>query len=80
MPLLAEYCAAQMFVERFWESLDAEYRGRGVRVQCQIPFYIVTKFHVVHHDVSFSYYFISIYVCGALSTVFSFTCMVCKGG
>jgi len=43
MPLLAEYGAAKMFVERFSESLDAEYRGRGVRVQCQIPFYVATK-------------------------------------
>ena len=32
-----------MFVERFSESLDAEYRGRGVRVQCQIPFYVAKK-------------------------------------
>ena len=43
MPLLAEYGAAKMFVERFSESLDAEYKGRGVRVQCQIPFYVATK-------------------------------------
>lgn len=43
MPLLAEYGAAKMFVARFSESLDAEYRGRGVRVQCQIPFYVATK-------------------------------------
>lgn len=43
MPLLAEYGAAKMFVERFSESLDAEYRGRGVRVQCQVPFYVATK-------------------------------------
>lgn len=43
MPLLAEYGAAKMFVERFSESLDAEYSGRGVRVQCQIPFYVATK-------------------------------------
>ena len=43
MPLLAEYGAAKMFVARFSESLYAEYRGRGVRVQCQIPFYVATK-------------------------------------
>jgi 17beta-estradiol 17-dehydrogenase / very-long-chain 3-oxoacyl-CoA reductase len=43
MPLLAEYGAAKMFVARFSESLDAEYRGRGVRVQCQVPFYVATK-------------------------------------
>lgn len=43
MPLLAEYGAAKMFVERFSESLDAEYRGSGVRVQCQVPFYVATK-------------------------------------
>jgi len=43
MPLLAEYGAAKMFVERFSQSLDAEYKGRGVRVQCQVPFYVATK-------------------------------------
>lgn len=43
MPLLAEYGSAKMFVERFSESLDAEYRQKGVRVQCQIPFYVATK-------------------------------------
>lgn len=43
MPLLAEYGAAKMFVARFSESLDAEYRGKGVRVQCQVPFYVATK-------------------------------------
>lgn len=43
MPLLAEYGAAKMFVARFSESLDAEYRGRGVRVSCQVPFYVATK-------------------------------------
>ena len=43
MPLLAEYGAAKMFVQRFSESLDAEYGNRGVRVQCQVPFYVATK-------------------------------------
>jgi len=43
MPLLAEYGAAKMFVERFSLSLDAEYKSRGVRVQCQVPFYVATK-------------------------------------
>jgi 17beta-estradiol 17-dehydrogenase / very-long-chain 3-oxoacyl-CoA reductase len=43
MPLLAVYGAAKMFVERFSQSLNAKYRGRGVRVQCQIPFYVTAK-------------------------------------
>jgi 17beta-estradiol 17-dehydrogenase / very-long-chain 3-oxoacyl-CoA reductase len=43
MPLLAEYGAAKMFVQRFSESLDAEYGRGGVRVQCQVPFYVATK-------------------------------------
>lgn len=43
MPLLAEYGAAKMFVQRFSESLDAEYKHQGVRVQCQVPFYVATK-------------------------------------
>mmetsp|Transcript_11613 Transcript_11613/g.25588 ORF Transcript_11613/g.25588 Transcript_11613/m.25588 type:complete len:327 (-) Transcript_11613:192-1172(-) len=43
MPLLAEYAAAKMFVERFSESLNAEYKGKGITVQCQIPFYVATK-------------------------------------
>jgi len=43
MPLLAEYGAAKMFVERFSLSLDSEYKNRGIRVQCQVPFYVATK-------------------------------------
>lgn len=43
MPLLAEYAAAKMFVESFSVSLDAEYKSKGIRVQCQIPFYVATK-------------------------------------
>ena len=43
MPLLAEYAAAKMFVERFSESINAEYAGRGITVQCQVPFYVATK-------------------------------------
>jgi len=43
MPLLAEYAAAKMFVERFSESINAEYASRGITVQCQVPFYVATK-------------------------------------
>lgn len=43
MPLLAEYAAAKMFVERFSESLNAEYSSKGITVQCQVPFYVATK-------------------------------------
>ena len=32
MSLLAEYGAAKMSAELFLESLDAKYRGRGVKV------------------------------------------------
>lgn len=43
MPLLAEYGAAKMFIARFSQSLDVEYKSVGVRVQCQVPFYVATK-------------------------------------
>ena len=42
-PLLAEYAAAKSFVEQLSEGLDVEYRGRGIRVQCHTPYFIVSK-------------------------------------
>ncbi|CAM9429468.1 unnamed protein product [Heterosigma akashiwo] len=42
-PLLAQYCAAKGYVERLSLSLDAELKGKGIRVQCQVPFYVVSK-------------------------------------
>jgi len=43
MPLLAEYSAAKSFIEKFTLALNAEYGGKGIKVQCQIPFYVATK-------------------------------------
>lgn len=43
MPLLAEYSAAKSFIEKFTLALNAEYAGKGIKVQCQIPFYVATK-------------------------------------
>ena len=43
MLLLAEYGAAEMFMESFLESLDTNYRGKGGRGQCQVPFCVATK-------------------------------------
>lgn len=43
MPLLAEYAAAKSYIEKFTLALNAEYNGKGIQVQCQIPFYVATK-------------------------------------
>lgn len=43
MPLLAEYAAAKSYIEKFTLALNAEYGGKGIQVQCQIPFYVATK-------------------------------------
>jgi 17beta-estradiol 17-dehydrogenase / very-long-chain 3-oxoacyl-CoA reductase len=43
LPLLAEYSAAKSYIEKFSRALDAEYKGMGITVQCQIPFYVATK-------------------------------------
>ena len=43
LPLLAEYAGAKSFVEKFSRAINAEYRGKGVTCQCQVPFYVATK-------------------------------------
>jgi len=42
-PLLAGYSAAKGFVERFSDSLHAEYSKKGIVVQCQAPAFVTTK-------------------------------------
>jgi len=42
-PLLAEYSAAKGYVEKFSRGLNAEYKKKGIFVQCQTPFYVATK-------------------------------------
>lgn len=42
-PLLSLYSGAKSFVELFSQSLDAEYKGRGIRVQVQTPLFVATK-------------------------------------
>jgi 17beta-estradiol 17-dehydrogenase / very-long-chain 3-oxoacyl-CoA reductase len=43
LPLLAEYSGAKSFIEKFSRALNAEYRGKGITCQCQVPFYVATK-------------------------------------
>lgn len=43
LPLLAEYSGAKSFVEKFSRAINAEYRGKGITCQCQVPFYVATK-------------------------------------
>jgi 17beta-estradiol 17-dehydrogenase / very-long-chain 3-oxoacyl-CoA reductase len=43
LPLLAQYSAAKSYIERFTRALHAEYSSKGIKVQCQIPFYVATK-------------------------------------
>jgi 17beta-estradiol 17-dehydrogenase / very-long-chain 3-oxoacyl-CoA reductase len=42
-PLLAGYSAAKGYVERFSESLHHEYKSKGIFVQCQKPYFVVSK-------------------------------------
>jgi 17beta-estradiol 17-dehydrogenase / very-long-chain 3-oxoacyl-CoA reductase len=42
-PLLAGYSAAKGAVERFSDSLNAEYAAKGVHIQCQSPLYVTSK-------------------------------------
>lgn len=43
LPLLAQYSAAKSYIEKFTLALHAEYSSKGIKVQCQIPFYVATK-------------------------------------
>mmetsp|Transcript_49383 Transcript_49383/g.84891 ORF Transcript_49383/g.84891 Transcript_49383/m.84891 type:complete len:346 (-) Transcript_49383:85-1122(-) len=42
-PLLSEYSAAKSYVARLSASLDAELKGKGIRVQAQAPLYVTSK-------------------------------------
>lgn len=42
-PLLAQYSAAKSYVDAFARALDAEYSGKGIRVQVQNPLFVTTK-------------------------------------
>jgi len=42
-PLLAQYAAAKAYVDKFAESLHAEYASQGIHVQVQNPLYVTSK-------------------------------------
>ena len=42
-PLLAQYSAAKSYVAMFSKALNAEYKSKGIHVQCQIPLFVATK-------------------------------------
>jgi 17beta-estradiol 17-dehydrogenase / very-long-chain 3-oxoacyl-CoA reductase len=42
-PLLAEYGAAKSYIAMFSKALNAEYKEKGIHVQCQIPLFVATK-------------------------------------
>ncbi|CAM0913465.1 unnamed protein product [Alopecurus aequalis] len=42
-PLYTMYAATKRYVAVFSRSLYVEYRGRGIDVQCQAPFYVATR-------------------------------------
>lgn len=42
-PLLTVYSATKAFVDLFSESLDAELKSKGIRVQAQCPAFVTTK-------------------------------------
>lgn len=42
-PLYSVYSASKAFIEFFSRSLHTELKGKGVHVQCQIPYFVATK-------------------------------------
>lgn len=42
-PLLSGYSGAKGYVTQFSKSLNAELRGKGIHVQCQVPLFVATK-------------------------------------
>lgn len=42
-PFLSEYSACKSFIEKFSTSINAEYGGKGITCQCQVPFFVATK-------------------------------------
>lgn len=50
LPLLAEYSAVKSLIEKFSRGLNAEYKSKGIFVQCQIPFFITTKLAKIRHS------------------------------
>ena len=42
-PLLSGYSGAKGFVTAFSKSLNAELKGKGIHVQCQVPLFVATK-------------------------------------
>ena len=42
-PLLAQYSAAKSYIIMFSRGLNAECKGKGVTVSCQVPYYVATK-------------------------------------
>lgn len=42
-PLLAQYGAAKSYIAMFTRALNAEYAGKGIHVQCQVPLFVATK-------------------------------------
>jgi len=42
-PLLAGYSGAKGYVAQFSRSLNAELKGKGIHVQCQVPLFVATK-------------------------------------
>lgn len=48
-PMLAGYSGAKGYITRFSQSLNAELRGKGVHVQCQVPLFVATKLAKIRH-------------------------------
>lgn len=42
-PLLAQYGAAKSYIAMFSKALNAEYKDKGIHVQCQVPMFVATK-------------------------------------
>lgn len=42
-PLYAVYAGTKAYIDQFSRSLNVEYKGMGIDVQCQVPLYVATK-------------------------------------
>ncbi len=49
-PLLAVYSGTKAFLDFFSRSLYYELKGKGVHVQCQIPYFVVSKMSKIRHS------------------------------
>lgn len=53
-PLLTQYGAAKSYIAMMTRALHAEYEGRGISFQCQVPMFVTTKLAKLKHTTLFT--------------------------